>query len=146
LIPSSQWYEIRSLLPCPHHGFPVCACQRSSAQRRRPTDIIPGLTFLKKPNNPLVPLIAFNIIFNQGNNKPQTSDIQRLTADKYFTATISGGKVAYTDVTSTTGISHIDAPAAADTDRKARVITDGQGIFIEQPDGTRYTLDGKKAN
>lgn len=87
-----------------------------------------------------------NIIFNQGNNKPQTSDIQRLTADKYFTATISGGKVAYTDVTSTTGISHINAPSAADTDRKARVITDGQGIFIEMQDGTRYTLDGKKAN
>ncbi len=87
-----------------------------------------------------------NIIFNQGNNKPQTSDIQRLTTDKYFTATISGGKVAYTDVTSTTGISHINAPSAADTDRKARVITDGQSIFIEQPDGTRYTLDGKKAN
>lgn len=87
-----------------------------------------------------------NIIFNQGNNKPQTSDIQRLTTDKYFTATISGGKVAYTDVTSTTGISHIDAPSAADTGKKARVITDGQGIFIEQPDGTRYTLDGKKAN
>lgn len=87
-----------------------------------------------------------NIIFNQGNNKPQTSDIQRLTTDKYFTATISGGKVVYTDVTSTTGISHIDAPATADTSKKARVITDGQSIFIEQPDGTRYTLDGKKAN
>ena len=52
--------------------------------------------------------------------------------------------MAYTDVTSTTGISHIDAPSAADNGKKARVITDGQSLFIEQPDGTRYTLDGKK--
>jgi hypothetical protein len=85
-----------------------------------------------------------NIIFNQGNNKPQTSDIQRLTTDKFYTATISGGKVVYNDVTSTVGISHTSAPAAADGNGKARVIADGQGLFIEQPDGTRYTIDGKR--
>ncbi len=87
-----------------------------------------------------------NIIFNQGNNKPQTSNIHRLTTDKFYTATISGGKVVYNDVTSTVGISHIDASSTADTGKKARVMTDGQGIFIEMQDGTRYTLDGKKAN
>ena len=85
----------------------------------------------------------FNIIFNQGNGKPQTSDIQRLTTDKYYTATISGGKVVYTDVTSTTGIDH--APAISETPRstKARVVSDGKHLFIEKADGKRYTLEGK---
>lgn len=85
----------------------------------------------------------FNIIFNQGDGKPQTSDIQRLTEDKYFTATISGGKVVYTDVTSTTGIDL--APAISETPRnaKARVVSNGKHLFIEKADGKRYTLEGK---
>ena len=85
----------------------------------------------------------FNIIFNQGNNKPQTSDIQRLTSTKYYTATISGNNVVYTDVTSTTGIDL--APAISETPRnaKARVISDGKHLFIEKADGKRYTLEGK---
>ena len=84
-----------------------------------------------------------NIIFNQGNNKPQTSNIHRLTTDKFYTATISGGKVVYTDVTSTTGIDH--APAISETPRstKARVVSDGKHLFIEKADGKRYTLEGK---
>ena len=85
----------------------------------------------------------FNIIFNQGNNKPQTSDIQRLSSTKYYTATISGSNVVYTDVTSTTGIDL--APAISETPRnaKARVISDGKHLFIEKADGKRYTLEGK---
>lgn len=51
----------------------------------------------------------FNIIFNQGSGKPQTSDISHITTDKYYVASISGGKVSYEDVTSnyTTGITYL---------------------------------------
>lgn len=42
----------------------------------------------------------FNIIFNQGNNKPQTTDIGKITTDKFFTAKLSGSSVTYQDVTS----------------------------------------------
>lgn len=53
----------------------------------------------------------FNIIFNQGNGKPQTTDIMRLTADKFFTATIKDGKIVYEDVTNqhTTAIDELPA-------------------------------------
>ena len=53
----------------------------------------------------------FNFIVNQGNNKPQTSDIAHLSSDKYFVTTISGSKISYTDVTSdhTTGIGSVPA-------------------------------------
>ena len=85
----------------------------------------------------------FNIIFHQGNNKPQTSDIQRLTTDKYYTATISGGKVVHNDVTATTGIA--PAPALTETpcNTKARTVSNGRQLFIEKADGKRYTLEGK---
>ncbi len=42
----------------------------------------------------------FNIIFNQGNGKPQTTDIGKITTDKFFTAKLSGSSVTYQDVTS----------------------------------------------
>lgn len=42
----------------------------------------------------------FNIIFNQGSGKPQTTDIGHITSDHYFEATINGDKVDYKDVTS----------------------------------------------
>ena len=42
----------------------------------------------------------FNIIFNQGNGKPQTSDIGKITTDKFFTAKLTGSTVTYQDVTS----------------------------------------------
>lgn len=42
----------------------------------------------------------FNIIFNQGSGKPQTTDIGHLDSDHFYEATISGGNVVYTDVTS----------------------------------------------
>ena len=53
----------------------------------------------------------FNFIVNQGNNKPQTSDIAHLSSDKYFVTTISGSKISYTDVTSdhTTDIGSVPA-------------------------------------
>lgn len=41
----------------------------------------------------------FNIIFNQGNGKPQTADIMRIDSDRYFIATLSGSSIKYTDVT-----------------------------------------------
>lgn len=42
----------------------------------------------------------FNIIFNQGNGKPQTSDIGHITSDRYYIATMSGSSISYRDVTS----------------------------------------------
>jgi len=42
----------------------------------------------------------FNIIFNQGSGKPQTTDISRITSDCYFVARLSGSAVIYEDVTS----------------------------------------------
>ncbi len=42
----------------------------------------------------------FNIIFNQGSGKPQTSNITRITSDKYYIATNNGTSIDYEDVTS----------------------------------------------
>ena len=41
----------------------------------------------------------FNIIFNQGDGKPQTTDIGHIDADRYFEVTLNGSKVDYKDVT-----------------------------------------------
>lgn len=42
----------------------------------------------------------FNIIFNQGKDKPQTTDIGHVDSDKYYEITIKDGKVEYKDVSS----------------------------------------------
>lgn len=42
----------------------------------------------------------FNMVINQGYNMPQTSDIARISSDKYFVAKLSGSKIEYEDVTS----------------------------------------------
>ena len=82
----------------------------------------------------------FNIIFNQGNGKPQTSDITYLTSDKYYTATIADGKVQYTDVTVTVGIDVVKVAHPSD-DR----IYDLMGIEVKQPvKGSLYIQNGKK--
>lgn len=41
----------------------------------------------------------FNIIFNQGMDKPQTGDIGNLSSDRYFVATLNGNTINYEDVT-----------------------------------------------
>lgn len=41
----------------------------------------------------------FNIIFNQGKDKPQTGDIGNISEDRYFIATLNGNTVNYEDVT-----------------------------------------------
>ena len=82
----------------------------------------------------------FNIIFNQGNGKPQTSDITYLTSDKYYTATIADGKVQYTDVTATVGIDAVKVAHPSD-DR----IYNLMGIEVKQPmTGSLYIQNGKK--
>ena len=82
----------------------------------------------------------FNIIFNQGNGKPQTSDITYLTSDKYYTATIADGKVQYTDVTATVGIDVVKVAHPSD-DR----IYNLMGIEVKQPmTGSLYIQNGKK--
>lgn len=50
----------------------------------------------------------FNIIFNQGSGKPQTTDIENITSDRYFEASLNGTKITYTDVTSTVGIDDVE--------------------------------------
>ena len=93
----------------------------------------------------------FNFIVNQGNNKPQTSDIAHLTTDKYFVTTISGSKISYTDVTSdhTTGIGSVPVDQYSGV---ANIYTiDGRMIrkgaetdkaFSELPKGI-YIINGK---
>ena len=82
----------------------------------------------------------FNIIFNQGNGKPQTSDITYLTSDKYYTATIADGKVQYTDVTATVGIDAVKVAHPSDGR-----IYNLMGIEVKQPmTGSLYIQNGKK--
>ena len=63
----------------------------------------------------------FNIIFNQGADKPQSPDIKRLTTTHYYTATIQGNEVSYTDVTDNydTGLNHDLAQPQSQTHSKA---------------------------
>ena len=93
----------------------------------------------------------FNFIVNQGNNKPQTSDIAHLSSDKYFVTTISGSKLSYTDVTSdhTTGIGSVPVdqlPSVANIYTiDGRMIRKGTEIgkaFSELPKGI-YIINGK---
>lgn len=82
----------------------------------------------------------FNIIFNQGSGKPQTTDITEVTTDKYYTATISGGSVQYTDVTNTVAIN--DIHSALKENGKCYNL---MGIEISSPTkGQIYIKNGKK--
>lgn len=82
----------------------------------------------------------FNIIFNQGSGKPQTTDITEVTTDKYYTATISGGSVQYTDVTNTVAIN--DIHSALKENSKCYNL---MGIEISSPTkGQIYIKNGKK--
>ncbi len=83
----------------------------------------------------------FNIIFNQGSGKPQTTDITRITSDHYFIATLSGSSVKYEDVTSqyATGLDQIEMVTADD------VYIDLLGRKVCQPQyGNIYVRNGKK--
>lgn len=84
----------------------------------------------------------FNIIFNQGNGKPQTADITRLNSTRYFTATLSGGKVQYEDVTTQyLGLESVSvdaSPAAA-----ACYNLQGQRVSTMAP-GSLYLSAGHK--
>ncbi|MBR1520730.1 MAG: starch-binding protein [Bacteroidaceae bacterium] len=82
----------------------------------------------------------FNIIFNQGNGKPQTDNIEGITSDKYYTATISGGKVQFTDVTNTVGVRNVKTDKMSDGR-----IYNLMGIEVKQPArGSIYIQNGKK--
>lgn len=83
----------------------------------------------------------FNIIFNQGSGKPQTADINRLTSDHYYTASISGGAVVYSDVTDAVAISYI----AAESDKADGKVFNLMGMEIKTAaPGTIYIKNGKK--
>lgn len=104
------------------------------------TTVIDGETWYYQTVNITASDYYFNIIFNQGNGKPQTSDITNITTDKYYTATISGGKVDYTDVTATVGV---DAPQVARSSNGR--IYNLMGIEVKQPaKGSIYIQNGKK--
>lgn len=53
----------------------------------------------------------FNIIFNQGKDKPQTGDIGYVSSDRYFIATLKDNSISYEDVTDqhTTAIDELPA-------------------------------------
>jgi len=83
----------------------------------------------------------FNIIFNQGKGKPQTGDITEVNEDMYFTATISGGKVVYTDVTDAVGIN----TPVSDVMKTFDKMYDLMGREITVPrSGQIYIQGGKK--
>lgn len=70
----------------------------------------------------------FNIIFNQGKDKPQTSDIGYISADKYFVATLNGNSISYEDVTEKhyTAIESVQADSKKDNgiyDLQGRKVT-----------------------
>lgn len=81
----------------------------------------------------------FNIIFNQGMDKPQTSDIGNLSSDRYFIATLKGNSISYEDVTEqhTTAIEEIVSTTQSLHGiydlygRKAETMKPGQ-IYIHQ--------------
>lgn len=81
----------------------------------------------------------FNIIFNQGKDKPQTSDIGYISADKYFVATLNGNSISYEDVTEKhyTSIEMVQADSKKDNGiydlqgRKVATLMPGQ-IYITQ--------------
>ena len=77
-----------------------------------------------------------NIIFNQGNGKPQTADITEITTDKYFTATISNGKVIYTDVTPTVAVTSPNAQQRPSAD----TIYDLQGRPSHMPGASHIVI------
>lgn len=82
----------------------------------------------------------FNIIFNQGSGKPQTDNIEFIVSDKYYTATISDGKVVFEDVTTAVGIADVEA-AQATEGRKYNLM----GIEVKTPaSGSIYIQNGKK--
>ena len=70
---------------------------------------IDGETWYKQTVNIGADGYYFNIIFNQGSGKPQTTDISRITSDCYFVAKLGTSSVAYEDVTSqySTGIASV---------------------------------------
>ncbi len=83
----------------------------------------------------------FNIIFNQGNNKPQTADITELKEDHYYEATLSGSKVNYKDVTSAVSISS----PVVDGESSEKPIYDLTGRKIATPlPGRIYIQNNKK--
>ena len=84
----------------------------------------------------------FNIIFNQGNGKPQTSNITRISSDRYFIATNNGTSIDYEDVTSQyadlRGITEDDAA-------QDNAIYDLQGRRVnEMKAGQLYIRGGQK--
>lgn len=81
----------------------------------------------------------FNIIFNQGSGKPQTANIENITSDKYFEATLSGSSVAFKDVTSTTSI----ADVIDNDDNVSTYNIMGQTVETLVP-GKIYIKNGKK--
>ncbi len=82
----------------------------------------------------------FNIIFNQGNGKPQTKDITEITTDKYYEATLSGGEITFKDVTTATAIKDVkkDDDMASETYNMM-----GQAVKELIP-GRIYIRNGKK--
>lgn len=89
----------------------------------------------------------FNIIFNQGSGKPQTSDIGHINSDRYFIATLSGSSISFQDVTSTVGIDRVITDpddVDAQTGTPAPTAYDLQGRRLVRPAAGLYIMNGKK--
>ncbi len=84
----------------------------------------------------------FNIIFNQGSGKPQTTDITRITSDCYFAAHLNGASIVYEDVTSQYASGLTKVVDSGDNDVAC---FDLMGRKVRKPQrGTLYMRNGKK--
>lgn len=99
---------------------------------------------------------SFNIIFNQGNGKPQTVDIGPITSDKYYvlSSSMTNGKYTVTDITDTmTGIEGVVTSTVASPTKVYSI--DGRLLYT-MPEGSAlsevmqkldkglYIINGKK--
>lgn len=103
------------------------------------TTTINGETWYCHTVNIDKPDYYFNIIFNQGNGKPQTADITQLSSDRYYEATLSGSSIIYKDITETTSVT---SPI---TEAPNSVIYDLTGRKVVAPvPGHLYIINKKK--
>lgn len=89
----------------------------------------------------------FNIIFNQGSGKPQTTDIGHINSDRFFTATLNGSKIDYTDVTSvhqSTAIHSVTTTLGTDNHRIFSLSGVCLGTDISRVPAGIYIIGGKK--
>ena len=105
------------------------------------TEVIDGETWYSQTVTITAPDYYFNIIFNQGSGKPQTRDLNYISSDRYYTATIANDAVQVTNVTDAVAISDVKAGSTTSDTRLFNLM----GIEVKHPvKGGVYLQNGKK--